>query len=533
MEIVYSLEQTCIFRTFTVPKTSYGGTFGELYACEFENTKLLMENEPVTTNTENPKKTSEVKMVVYAKQSAVKHIPSEIFAVFSNLEYFLIYPEQQFELLKPFHLKNAKRLKVFEITYNDITTLLENSFIEATNLEHINLKGNKITKIHKMAFKGLTNLNSINLELNKIQFLHPNTFGFLHKIADINLLNNICIHKQFSNSSFSEISTEINKVCDFEYSFYDVLEVTVEKEIINSQKFKMVFMTLLKMEFAINRTEELLKMIAPQHVSHEIDPKKSFLKSSEPSKFGDIMVQLDNSNILIENLNKKVMELEENLKQVEKSKIDSENFHLKLSQDVKTLSDALTVCNQSNTAQILENHEKLNKNFRSFQNETLTQFNEFETKNEQLIDNLIQEKSKSLQENFEVSIGQFSNNFNEKIISIETSKPSQEEIISSNSYFNSSLTILADKLNQTSVIFEMNLLKAENKCSDQYLVLMQNMHDQKKTSSIEIDHRISEKVKSFDDNVKTIEQKIAKMQTEIDNQRVELERLTNIEVENN
>lgn len=515
--VVTSLEQNCIFKMMKIPGNSYDDISKEYFVCQIDNFKFVLENATVTTNTaSNQKSNSEVEMVVYAQQNVVKFIPTSIFLVFVNLQYFFIHPNQHFELLKPFYLENAKSLKVFEVINNDITVLLENSFIKANNLEHINLSGNKITDVHKMAFKGLSNLKTLNLQGNNIQSLHPSTFALLYKVEVIDLLDNTCIDKKYTNSSFSEISAEIVKKCEFESTLHDVLEVMVEKERLNSQKFKIIFSSLFKMSLAINKTEVLVKPFLKEKEKPAMDLRIDVIEAPESVNLNDFMVQLTNSNNLIEKLNKKVDKLEGNLKKVEDEGNNSRNnFKIKLevlSHDHKSLAESFKSNEQRISEKMFELEEKYNKSLMVIQNEALIKLNDLKLISEQFTTKLIQEKTQSLQNNFEKALSQLSIKMNDKLN--ETRKTSQLELIS-DSYFNNSLTFLGDKIHKSSETFKIDLLNVEKKCSDYYLVLLQNMQDQKKSIKNEIDLQISEKVDSFDLKIKTFDDMITELKTKI------------------
>ena len=218
LKIISCFEQICNFEETTqqlpeTPELKY-------YLCGISNTSLAgYESEEITTMTnhsESSKKDSDVQMVCYEDENIVTFIPNSLFIQFSNLEYFCINKNQDFEVMTPEYLKNATNLKYFVVTGNLITKLNENIFIEAPKIEQINLMQNEITAVHFLAFNGLNNLKVLNLQGNKITHLDPLTFSSLISKPKINLLNNTCIHKNFtqSNSSSSyiqEIESEIYK----------------------------------------------------------------------------------------------------------------------------------------------------------------------------------------------------------------------------------------------------------------------------------------------------------------------------------
>ena len=214
---IFCLDQTCTFGTgmpdYTkmdeIPTKSY-------YYCAIKDAKLLDENEPVNTITkDNTKSNSEVQLVSYVSGNNVKFIPNSLFKTFPNMKYFCFSNTEGINVLKPHFLTGAKNLKVFYIHGNYLTSLDKDLFIEAPNLEHINLKKNLIESVHISTFKGLSNLEGLYLQGNKIVSLHPNTFSKLRKLKSLNLQSNECINTSFAilETSHTIIATEIIKTC--------------------------------------------------------------------------------------------------------------------------------------------------------------------------------------------------------------------------------------------------------------------------------------------------------------------------------
>ncbi|XP_048042605.1 LOW QUALITY PROTEIN: leucine-rich repeat-containing protein 19-like [Megalobrama amblycephala] len=58
------------------------------------------------------------------------------------------------------------RIRVLDLSYNLIESLLQGAFDSLTNLETLNLKGNELQTLDKDIFKGLTKLKSLDLEEN-------------------------------------------------------------------------------------------------------------------------------------------------------------------------------------------------------------------------------------------------------------------------------------------------------------------------------------------------------------------------------
>ena len=193
---------------------SYDGPIKSYIACYVTGVHLSYEGEGVSIIYGGS--ASSITLLRYYT-NVVNYIPSEIFIKFPNMEHFYIYyDDQQFSILKPHYLKNANNLKVIGINkQKKFTNLDANVFIEAPNLEHINLQDNALTSIHKSAFNGLPNLLGVYLANNKINFLHHFTFSQLLNLQVLDLLTNNCISKkyEYANQQVTIIKSELKESC--------------------------------------------------------------------------------------------------------------------------------------------------------------------------------------------------------------------------------------------------------------------------------------------------------------------------------
>lgn len=236
VQVVFCVNQNCTFGTgmahysemSEIPTTSY-------YYCEIRNAHLLYESEPVNTITiDNQRKNSDVKQVTYVVSNKVKFIPNSLFVTFINMEYFCISNTEGIEVLKPHFLIGAIKLKVFYVYGNYLRTLEEDLFVEAFNLEHINLRDNKIQSIHLGSFNKLSKLEGLYLQGNQIKNLNSGTFYHLSKLKTLNLTKNGCINSLFkiSITNQSLVSREIHKKC-----MYQELSLISLFDFLNSSMF--------------------------------------------------------------------------------------------------------------------------------------------------------------------------------------------------------------------------------------------------------------------------------------------------------
>ena len=213
----FGIEQKCIMgqsldkraQMSEIPQQKY-------YACKIDHAFLSDQNETVVTNTSSHSKNQtdfHIKFVYYWLLNYVKFIPNTIFTQFPSIEYFTISDGQGFVTMKAEYLRNATKLKYFYVYKNKITELGPNLFLEAPNLEHINLQANRIECIDKLAFSGLFKIQGVYLQQNKIKNLHSDTFTQLRNLNKLNLLNNTCIDRSFIKSDNISIAKEIPKKC--------------------------------------------------------------------------------------------------------------------------------------------------------------------------------------------------------------------------------------------------------------------------------------------------------------------------------
>ena len=213
-----TLQQNCAFKQNNYFANTIALPYVTFYTCEITQVNLIYENETVTTygNHSASKTNDDVEVIDYDSKNIMKYIPNSLFTTFVNLKHVVLFRDFRLEDLKPEFLKNAKKLKMFRVQDNIITHLVENLFLEAINLEYINLQRNRIESIDVMAFNKLTKLVGLFLNGNKIKNLFSVTFSELSSLLFLKLEKNACINKNFNitNGSFIEVKTEILKECE-------------------------------------------------------------------------------------------------------------------------------------------------------------------------------------------------------------------------------------------------------------------------------------------------------------------------------
>ena len=137
----------------------------------------------------------------------IEAIPNSIFTDLPSLRILEISYDVGLTSLKPSYFKNAKNLTDLTIKLNSIPELTADLFVEAPNLEVINLRGNHIKSVHRFAFSGLEKLFSLSLGFNEIKHLPTNTFDDLPSLIYLDLKTS-CAIKTFGTNSTETIQIE-------------------------------------------------------------------------------------------------------------------------------------------------------------------------------------------------------------------------------------------------------------------------------------------------------------------------------------
>ncbi len=140
-------------------------------------------------------------------------IPKSFFKLFNNLKDFECHKCS----IKNFHgqLESAGKLLEFEVSANEITELLDNSFEGANQLATIDLDANLIRKIDRFAFKDLKNLHTLSLAHNIIEILFPDLFIDLSSLTNLRMFGN-----RITSLDGSLLATCLNLVrIDFSQNF--------------------------------------------------------------------------------------------------------------------------------------------------------------------------------------------------------------------------------------------------------------------------------------------------------------------------
>jgi hypothetical protein len=199
---------------YTIPSTKY-------YYCELKNPEVISrdpdddvsyELAPPKINGETGDPLVDVQMVHVRYPLQLPFIPQDLFDVFENLEYLLMY-STGIEDIERDDFQNATNLKYLRIHTNNIKELQDHIFELTSNLEYINLSFNQIEMINKDTFTGLSKLQELHLNDNKLMKIHSKTFTpLLPTIKFLNLRHNKCVKEVFKrNLDLNEIETVLFK----------------------------------------------------------------------------------------------------------------------------------------------------------------------------------------------------------------------------------------------------------------------------------------------------------------------------------
>lgn len=99
-------------------------------------------------------------------------------------------------------------LLCFMSTTPGLTSIAEDAFQSATNLQFLYLPGNQIKKLGPQSFRGAINLSEINLTDNEIEVVSENAFDGLEHLVSLSLCRNQIAF--FGQSTFSSLTDLMN-----------------------------------------------------------------------------------------------------------------------------------------------------------------------------------------------------------------------------------------------------------------------------------------------------------------------------------
>jgi Leucine-rich repeat (LRR) protein len=130
----------------------------------------------------------------------VQTIPASVFTTFPNLVGLRMFKENV-RLIKPKTFINAQNLQVLDLEYNRIKRLEANTFEGLAKVENLTLSQGSLSQIDIGAFNGLDNLEELYLNDNQLKSVSSETFQNLPKIKRIYLSHNLI--SQLDENTFS------------------------------------------------------------------------------------------------------------------------------------------------------------------------------------------------------------------------------------------------------------------------------------------------------------------------------------------
>lgn len=118
---------------------------------------------------------------------------------FSSCQLYKI-PDKVFEKLPT--------LLCLMVTSPGLTSLIEDSFLNASNLQFLYLPGNRLKKLGPQSFRGASNLNEINLTDNEIEVVSEEAFEGLEHLESLSLSRNQIAF--FGQATFSPLTDLMN-----------------------------------------------------------------------------------------------------------------------------------------------------------------------------------------------------------------------------------------------------------------------------------------------------------------------------------
>lgn len=145
--------------------------------------------------------------------SEVKFLPKQIGEKISNLKE-LVVVNCGLTVIRDFHFKHMKKLKMLRLNDNKITLIELEAFNDLGNVEELDLQKNMIETLHKSLFGSMNKLEKLYLNHNKIKFLHPKTFNIPSgKLSYLNLESNVCINEDYFAENWHLRENDIRTAC--------------------------------------------------------------------------------------------------------------------------------------------------------------------------------------------------------------------------------------------------------------------------------------------------------------------------------
>lgn len=132
------------------------------------------------------------------------YLPTNLYDFFPNLK-LLAVRSSNVQFIEKVNFEGFKAIQYLSLSDNNMETIPSDTFEDLATVIMINLHKNLLTTLHKDLFKNNIMLETLHLEANRITFLKSNMFNHLKNIKLIDLSNNLCLNKNYSNSTESQI----------------------------------------------------------------------------------------------------------------------------------------------------------------------------------------------------------------------------------------------------------------------------------------------------------------------------------------
>ncbi|KAF5302482.1 hypothetical protein FQR65_LT08572 [Abscondita terminalis] len=133
-------------------------------------------------------KLSHLQMIDFSYMS-LKFIPIDIFGKASDLRYIYLNNNDLTELLENSFL-NLRNLTTIDLSYNNINTIKPSAFVNIMNVQKLILKGNQLNSFKGEFFNTGTGLEILDISDNHISYLFPSSFRIHPRLRKLYASNN-------------------------------------------------------------------------------------------------------------------------------------------------------------------------------------------------------------------------------------------------------------------------------------------------------------------------------------------------------
>ena len=152
------------------------------------------------------------------------------------------------QLIYPNALSMLNNLEILSLSYNDLTELIKNNFVNQFKLKYLNLSHNRIYSIEADSFRNLLNLEVLDLSFNILKSIENNIWHGLRSLNDLHLLAAFEINLTNESLNFlpqlNNLYINESLIIKYKCSFMHSVQPVIQRNVSNG---KIVFLKSLNL----------------------------------------------------------------------------------------------------------------------------------------------------------------------------------------------------------------------------------------------------------------------------------------------